>query len=154
MSDADKSLWERGPVAWMARHGVAANLIMMVCLVGGFISLINSKQEVFPDVAMDTVSVTVAYPGASPEEVEEGILLSIEESVRNLDGVDEVVSVAREGGGLVTVEVLLGADVQRLAQEVKSEVDRIVTFPEDIEQPEVRIDQHRRGVLTDRKSVV
>ncbi|HNT86221.1 MAG TPA: efflux RND transporter permease subunit [Candidatus Hydrogenedentes bacterium] len=132
----------------MAGHSVAANLVMLVCVVGGFLSLRNMKQEVFPDVALDTVSVTVAYPGASPEEVESGILLAIEESVRGLEGVYEVVSVAREGVGMVTVELLLGADVQRLAQEIKSEVDRIVTFPEEAEEPEVRIDQHRRNVLT------
>jgi len=147
MSDPDRQT-TRGPVAWMVQHPVAANLLMLVCLVGGFLSLRNIKQEVFPDIARDTVSVSVAYPGASPEEVEAGILLSIEEGVRNLDGVDEVVSVAREGGGMVSVEALSGADIQRLAQEIKSEVDRIVTFPEDIERPEVRIDQHRRDVIT------
>lgn len=148
MNDAITPASERGPLAWMARHSVAANLIMLVCLAGGFLSLRNIKQEVFPDIALDTVSVTVAYPGASPEEIESGILLSIEEAVRNLDGVDEVLSVAREGSGTVTVEILAGADVQRLAQEIKSEVDRIVTFPEEAEEPEVRIDQHRHGVLT------
>jgi multidrug efflux pump subunit AcrB len=132
----------------MARHSVAANLIMLVFLAGGLISFGNIRQEVFPDIALDTVSVQVAYPGASPEEVETGILLAIEESVRNLDGVDEVLSVAREGQGMVTVELLVGADVQRLAQEIKSEVDRIVTFPEEAEEPEVRIDQHRREVLS------
>ncbi len=148
MSNAPTSETHRGPVAWMARHGVAANLLMLICLVGGFISLLHIKQEVFPDVSLDTVSVSVVYPGASPEEVESGIILAIEESVRGLEGVYEVVSVAREGRGTVTVEALSGADLQRLAQEIKSEVDRIVTFPLDAEEPEVRIDQMRRGVLT------
>ena len=147
MTDKLKPGERRGPIAWMAGHSVAANLIMLVCLVGGFLSLRNIQQEVFPDLALDTVTVSVAYPGASPEEVEEGILLSIEEAVRNLDGVDEIVSVAREGGGYVTIELLLGADVQRAAQEIKSEVDRIITFPEESEEPEVRIDSHRRGVM-------
>ena len=148
MSGAPHSETKHGPVAWMAGHPVAANLIMLICLVGGFVSLLNIQQEVFPDVALDTVSVTVAYPGASPEEVESGILLSIEEAVRNLEGVDEVISLAREGSGSVSVELLVGADVQRAAQEIKSEVDRITTFPEEAEEPEVRIDQHRRDVLT------
>lgn len=148
MSEPIKAPGDRGPIAWMARHGVAANLIMWICLGGGLIALFQTRQEVFPDVALDTVSVTVAYPGASPEEVESGILLSVEEAVRNLEGVDDVIGVAREGVGMVTVEILSGSDVQRLAQEIKSEVDRIVTFPEDSEEPEVRIDQHRRDVLT------
>ncbi|HUW62457.1 MAG TPA: efflux RND transporter permease subunit [Candidatus Bathyarchaeia archaeon] len=137
----------KGPIAWMAEHRVAANLVMMACLVGGLLALYGIKQEVYPDVMPDTVSVTVAYPGASPEEVESGILLAIEESIRNLDGIDEMISVAREGGGMVTVELLVGTNIYRLAQEIKSEVDRIVTFPEEIERPEVRIDQHRHEVL-------
>jgi len=137
-----------GPIAWMSGHGVAANLVMFVCLLGGGIALWNIRQEVFPDLALDLVTVTVAYPGASPEEVEEGIVLSIEEAVRGLDGVDEVTSVAAEGYGNVTIELLAGADIQRAAQEIKSEVDRITTFPEDAEEHEVRIAQHRRGVLT------
>ena len=137
-----------GPIAWMARHGVAANLIMFVCLVGGFIAMRNIKQEVFPDVALDIVTVSVAYPGASPEEVEDGILLAIEEAVRNLEGVYEITSVAREGMGTVAVELLTGENVFRLAQEVNSEVDRIITFPEDAEEPRVRINQFRRDVLT------
>lgn len=138
----------RGPLAWMTTHGVAANLIMLACLVGGGISLRNIRQEVFPDISLDTVTVSVAYPGASPEEVENGILLSIEESVRNLEGIKEIASVAREGMGMVTVELMLGADVQRLSQEIKSEVDRIITFPEEAEEPQVRITQFRREVLS------
>ncbi|MFO7976622.1 MAG: efflux RND transporter permease subunit [Candidatus Hydrogenedentota bacterium] len=147
MSDSAKKPIERGAIAWMAGNSIAANLIMVVFLVGGFLALRNMKQEVFPDIALDTVSVTVAYPGASPEEVEESIILAIEEAVRPLEGVEEVTSVAREGGGSVRVELLLGEDVNRLGQEIKSEVDRIVTFPEEAEEPEVRIDAHRRDVL-------
>lgn len=144
----DREKLHKGPIAWMAGHSVAANLILLICIFGGLISLFSIKQEVFPDVSLDTVSVTVPYPGASPEEVENGILLSIEESVRGLEGVYEVISVAREGMGMVTVEALAGFDLQRLAQEIKSEVDRILTFPEEAEEPRVRIDQFRRGVLT------
>lgn len=139
---------KRGPVAWMAGNSVAANLLMLVCLIGGFLSLRNMKQEVFPDIALDMVMVSVAYPGASPEEVEDGIILAIEEAVRNLEGVYEITGTAREGGGFVSIELLRGANVYRLAQEVKSEIDRIITFPEEAEEPEVRINQIRRDVLT------
>ncbi len=139
---------KRGPIAWMAGHSIAANLIMLLCLVGGFLSLLNIKQEVFPDLTIDAVTITVPYPGASPEEVESGIILAIEEAVRGLDGVDEVSSVASEGSGTVTVELLLGADVQKLGQDIKSEVDRITTFPEDSEEPQVRIVSHKHDVLS------
>ncbi len=148
MTDAVKAGEKRGPIRWMAGHTVAANLIMLVCLVGGYLSLRNIKQEVFPDVQLDAVMVAVSYPGASPEEVEKGIVLAIEEAVRGLDGVDEVRSVAREGGGSVTVELLLGADVQRLAQDIKSEVDRVRSFPEEAEEPQVSIVSRKREVLS------
>ncbi len=138
----------RGPMAWMAGHGVAANLIMIVCLLGGFISMRSMKQEVFPEVSPDTVIVAVAYPGASPEEVETGILLAVEEAVRNLEGIEEILSEAREGMGTVTIELLAGANVFRAAQEITSEIDRIITFPEEAEEPQVRIAQWRRDVLT------
>ena len=137
----------RGPIAYMAGHSVAANLIMGACLVGGVLMLWNIKQEVFPDIEPDLVSVTVPYPGASPEEVERGIVRAIEEVVRGLDGAKEVTAVAREGSGTVTVELLLGADIQKLANDIKNEVDRITTFPEDAEEPRVTIVSRRRGVI-------
>ena len=138
----------RGPVAWMAGHSVAANLAMAACLVGGFFMLSNIKQEVFPDIDLDMVIVTVPYPGASPEEVERGIVLAVEEAVRGLDGVKKVTSEAGEGFGTVTVELLLGADMQKLANDVKNEVDRITTFPVDAEEPQVTIASRKRDVLS------
>ncbi len=137
----------KSAIAWMAGHTVAANLVMAVCLVGGFLSLLKIKQEVFPEITHGSVTVSVSYPGASPEEVESGILLSIEESVRGLNAVDEVRSEAREGSGTVTVEMLVGEDEQQLAQDVQSEVDRIRTFPEDAEEPRISVSVRRREVM-------
>ena len=138
----------RGPIAWMAGHSVAANLIMLVCLVGGILSLwLVMKKEVFPDIERDVIQVSVSYPGSSPEEIERGILLAIEEAVQGVDGVDEVTSVAREGSGRVSVEALVGADLQKLHDDVQSEVDRIRTFPVDAEEVEVRVAAHSHGVL-------
>ena len=147
MSDLREQKDKRGPIAWMAGNSVAANLIMLLCLVGGFIALRNTQQEVFPDIEMDMVSISVAYPGARPEEVERGILLAVEEAVQGLDGVSEVTSSAHEGSGTVMVEALVGADLQKLAEDIQSEVDRISTLPDDAEEPEVRIVSHSRGVL-------
>ena len=148
MTDSLERASRPGPVRWMSGHSVAANLIMLLCLVGGLLALWHIKQELFPDLEMDAVTVTVPYPGASPEEVESGIILAIEEAVRGLDGVDEVTSVANEGSGTVTIELLAGADVQRAAQDIKSEVDRIITFPEETEEPRVRIVSRKRQVLS------
>jgi len=137
-----------GPIAWMAGNPVAANLLMLVLLIGGYISVTQIKQEVFPDFELDVVRVTVPYPGASPEEVEQGIVLVIEEAVRGLDGVDEVSSTAREGAGVVSIELLLGADRQKIYQEVQQEVDRITTFPEEAEKPQVVLASRRREVIS------
>ena len=70
-----------GAIRWMTNNHVAANLLMLLLVVGGLIKGLGIKQEVFPEIAMDRVSVSVAYPGAGPEEVEEGILLKIEDSL-------------------------------------------------------------------------
>ena len=148
MNQELKTTENRGPVAWMAGHSVAANLLMLVCLLGGYLSLRNIKQEVFPDFQMDSVVINTSYPGASPEEIEKGIILSIEEAVRGLDGVDEISSMAGEGSGSVTIDLLLGTDPQKMVQDVKSEVDRISTLPEDSELPRVQMVSHKHGVLS------
>ena len=138
----------RGPIAWMVGNSVMANLLMAVFLVGGLIVGWHMKQEVFPDFNLDSVQITVAYPGASPEEVENGVVLAIEEAVQDLEGIDEITSTATEGSASVTVDIIEGADVSRLWQEIKSEVDRIRTFPEEAEEPQIAIAGHKRGVLT------
>ena len=94
----------RGPIAWMAGNTVAANLFMAVFLVGGLFMVFNIKQEVFPEFSLDTVSISVAYPGASPEEVESGIILAVEEAVRDIEGIDEITSQALEGRASLTIE--------------------------------------------------
>ena len=109
---------------WCA-NPVAANLLMVVLLLGGFILRGQTKQEVFPEFDADTVTVSVAYPGASPAEVETGIILAVEESVRGEDGVKKVTSSAFEGRGMVRVELLLGSDANKVLQDIKSAVDRI-----------------------------
>ena len=75
-------------------------------LIGGLVMSSNMQQEVFPDFDLDFVTVTVAYPGASPEEVEQGIVLAVEEAVQGLDGIKEITSTAREGSGAVEIELI------------------------------------------------
>ena len=132
----------------MAGHSVAANLLMAVFLIGGLILASQIKKEVFPDFDLDIVNISVAYPGASPEEVERGVILAIEEAVQGLEGVEEVTASANEGIGTVRVEIIEGESIQRLAQEIQNEVDRITSFPEEIEEPQVVIAQRRRYVVS------
>ncbi|MGE4299122.1 MAG: efflux RND transporter permease subunit [Desulfovibrionaceae bacterium] len=138
----------KGAIAWMASHAVTANLVMCVCLIGGLIMALGIKQEVFPDFIEDQVEVSVAYSGASPEEVEQGIILAIEDAVQGLDGVKEVQSTASEGSGRVVITALDGTDVDELTDDVKNEVDQITTFPDGAEEPEIQAASHSHGVLT------
>ena len=139
---------KKGPIAWMAGHSVTANLLMLVLLVGGFFLGYRIKKEVFPYFELDRVRITVPYPGASPQEVERGIILAIEEAVQGLEGVDEVRSSAKEGVGTVTVEMIEGENLQKLGQDIQSEVDRITSFPEDAEEPRVVIVARKRFVVS------
>jgi len=138
----------RGPISWMTRNPVAANIIMLILVLGGILQVFNVKQEFLPNAELDFVTVTVPYPGASPEEAEQAIVLAVEEAVRGLDGVKEVTGRANEGSGTVTVEMMPGQDLGRLSQDIQSEVDRITTFPEDAEEPIISVSSTRREVLT------
>ncbi|WP_421903106.1 efflux RND transporter permease subunit [Maridesulfovibrio sp.] len=145
MADQNK---KSGPIAWMAGNPVASNLLMIILLVGGLVMGFNIKQEIFPEFTTDTVTVQVTYSGASPEEVEQGIVLAVEESIIGLDGVKEVACTAAEGSATVVAEAIEGYDLQKLSQDIKSEVDRITSFPEEAEDPVISVASHQRGVLS------
>ncbi|MFP4471225.1 MAG: efflux RND transporter permease subunit [Bacteroidales bacterium] len=137
----------KGPIAYMARHSIAANLLMIILIGGGIWTMYNIQKEVFPDFQLDIVEVSVVYPGAAPSEVEKGILLPIEEAVRGVQGIKEVASVAREGSGRVTIELVSGTERMKAFQEIDQAVNRIRTFPDDIEEPEVRLQEPSRDVM-------
>jgi len=148
---SDNSLAKRlltGPISWMARNTVASNLLMAVIFLMGVRGVFSIKQEIFPDFALDLVTVSVPYPGASPEEVEQGIVLAVEEEVRGLDGVKRVNSSAGEGVGTVSIELQLGEDNDRILNDIKASVDRITTFPEDTEKPIVKLVSNKREVVS------
>ena len=151
-ADKARELWgtvddHHGPIAYMAKHRVAANLLMIFVISAGFVSLGTLVQEVFPEFSLDVITITVPYPGATPDDVEESILLKIEEQVQSVEGIDEITSTAAEGIGIVTLQLKLGADASEALDDVKAEIDRITTFPVDAERPEIR-------ELTTRQSVI
>jgi multidrug efflux pump subunit AcrB len=145
---ASDTVKARGPIGWMVHNRVTPNILMAVLLLGGLVLSTRIKKEVFPEFDLDIVTVQVAYPGASPAEVEQGIVLAVEEAVRGTDGVEEINATASEGFGMVSVELIEGADRQKVYQDIQQEIDRIRTFPEDAEEPQVSLMARRRGVLT------
>ncbi|MCA9129399.1 MAG: efflux RND transporter permease subunit [Planctomycetales bacterium] len=137
----------RGAIAWMARNSIAANLLMIILLGGGLWSAAAIQKEVFPESQLDAVEIRVGYPGASPSEVEQGILRPIEGAVRSVDGIQRINSEAREGRGQVLIELVAGQDRMKAFQDIDQAVSRIRTFPEQIEQPEVQLQSEQREVM-------
>ena len=131
----------------MARNGVAANLLMFFILIAGFFALSTLVQEVFPEVSLDRVQISVPYPGATPDEIEESIVLKIEEQIESVEGLKQIRSTVSEGGGSVVAEAERGTDLSRFLDDIKAQIDRIQTFPAGAERPEVT-------ELTNRQSVI
>ncbi len=138
---------EKGIIAWMVYNRVTPNLLMIVLLLGGFYMSSKIKREVFPEFELNTVSVSVAYPGSSPEEVEQGIVLAVEEAIRGIDGIKEVNATANEGSARIVAELRDDADAQKAFQDIRQQVDRITTFPVDAEDPIISLDAIKRQVL-------
>ncbi len=138
----------KGAISWFADNHVAANLLMLFLILAGAVTGMTMKVEVFPDTSLDMISVVVEYPGASPEEVEEGVIRRIEENVAGLAGIKRIDSKAREGYATVLIEVMKDWDLKTLLDEVKAEVDRITTFPKESEKPTVREVTRRTQVIT------
>ncbi len=136
-----------GPIAYMAQNPIAANLLMVILIGGGLWTAYTMQKEVFPEYQLDVVEVSVTYPGAAPAEVEQGILRPVEEAIRGVEGIKEVSSTAREGRGEVRVELVAGTDRMKAFQDIDQAVSRIRTFPDDIEEPEVRLQSNQREVI-------
>ncbi|MCG8567191.1 MAG: efflux RND transporter permease subunit [Desulfobacterales bacterium] len=123
---------------WSVDHRVSVNLIMVFVIVAGLYVVLNMKREMFPQFSLDMIHVSVSYPGASPEEVEEGICIKIEEQLKSLEDVKTIHATAKEGHGSVTLELIPGTDINEKLDEVRTEVDLIDSFPEEAEDPVVQ----------------
>ncbi|MBF0174817.1 MAG: efflux RND transporter permease subunit [Magnetococcales bacterium] len=134
-------------IAWFARNGVAANLLMLViCLLGLWAVSDRIVLEVFPEFERDAVTISVQYRGATPAEVEEGALIRIEEAIADLEGIEEITASAKEGSGRVTVEVAAGR-ARELLDDIKGRVDAVGTFPADMERPVYTFQSFHREVI-------
>lgn len=127
----------KGVIAWFARNHVAANLLMWILLFGGVFGILTIHKQVFPTFEFNVISVQVPYLGAAPQEVEEGVVLKLEEAVKDIEGIKRLTSRSVEGFGSLSIEVEDDYDVQLLLDEVKVQVDAIPSFPANTEKPVV-----------------
>ena len=120
---------------WSVEHRVSVNLIMVFLIVAGMYTVLNMKRELFPVFSLDMIDIGVTYPGASPEEVEEGICIKIEEKLKSLEDVKTMYSTALEGHGSVTLELAAGTDINEKLDEIRTLIDLIDSFPDEAEDP-------------------
>ena len=136
-------------VKWAIGHTPAMNTIMFAVLVVGIVAGVVLRREEFPRFELEIVLVSVVYPGASPDEVESAICQKVEEAVRSVDGIKKVTSVAKEGVANVICEIKTDVpSVEKVLNEIKSEVDRIPSFPDLTEEPEIQQVTFRNAAIT------
>ena len=136
-------------VRWAIRNTPAMNTVVLAVLIVGVLSAFMLRREVFPQFELEIILVAVPYPGASPDEVESGICQKIEEAIRSVDGIKKVTSVAAEGAGNVVIELRSDVpSVQKVLNEVQSQIDRIPSFPDLAEEPNVQQVTFRNKAIT------
>lgn len=150
----------KGLINWFASNPVAANLMMIAIIFGGFMSMSTLNREIMPSMPSKFIEVSVVYPGADPVEVEDRISIRVEEAIREIEGIININSVAIQGRGIITAEIAVGYDLQKALNEIKVQVDAINTFPEEGERPSVRLIKFKERVVqvavladTDEKSL-
>ncbi len=125
----------RNLIRWFSRNNVSANFIMAAILIAGITTWFKLKKEIFPETSTDVVSVSVPYPGATPEEVEKGVCIPIEEAIRDVEGIDIMRSTAANSIGVVYVEVSSESNVRDVLDDIKTRIDSIENFAENTESP-------------------
>ncbi|MTI13956.1 efflux RND transporter permease subunit [Sansalvadorimonas verongulae] len=138
---------QKGIIAWFTSNSVAANLLMVLIICAGLASAFTIKKRMFPDFAINSVVISIPYPGAAPSDIEQSVLLKVEEALRNVRGIDEVISRAWDGMGSVTVKMESGYDIDELYDDVKVKVEGITNLPENAEEPSIARPASRQQVL-------
>ena len=135
-------------IAWFAQNHVAANLLLITIVFAGlFILITQIPLELFPDIQSDSVSVSVSLRGATPEDVEQGVSIRIEEVVQDLEGIEKITSISSEGAARVILEIADGYDPRELLADIKSRVDSINTFPADADKPVIALAERKRETI-------
>lgn len=126
-------------IGWAISNAPGMNVLMLALMLVGGVCLYSMRREVFPEFELEIVMVTVPYPGATPTDVEDAVCQKIEESIRSIEGIKKVTSIAQEGAGYVLAELRSDIrDVQKVMSEIDREVDRIPSFPALAEDPQIQ----------------
>lgn len=135
-------------IAWFAKNDVAANiLLVMIMLAGAYVMLNKVPVDLFPEIESRSVRVSVTLPSASPQEVEEGVTIKIEEAIQDIEGIRQINSQSSEGRSSVTLTVEDDYDVRDILEEVKIRVDAITNFPVEAENLLIQVPQWRRDAI-------
>jgi multidrug efflux pump subunit AcrB len=137
----------KGIIAWFARNSIAANLLMVFILIGGGLTALTINKQMFPQVQINWISYAAPYPGAAPQEVEEGITIKIEEALKSVQGLKRVITYSNRGYSNGWFEVELDYDPQIVLEEVKSAIDSISSFPDGMERIKVEREKFRQEVM-------
>ncbi|MGV6831166.1 MAG: efflux RND transporter permease subunit [bacterium] len=135
-------------LAYFIKYPVAVNIFIIGFLIFGYLGYRNMNSSFFPLSDANTIQITVTYPGASPEEVEEGIVDKIERNLKGIEGIDRVSSISQENTASITVETLRDFDINTILEDVKNAVDRIPSFPVSIEPPVIETVQPVRPAIS------
>ena len=135
-------------IRWFILNTVAANLLMVFIIIAGIFTLSRLRMEVFPDITIPIINVSVVYPGASPEDIEESICVKVEEQVQGINGLKRITSSSNEGYGSINIEVENGYDIDEVKDEVKAQVDAITSFPDDAEKATIKSFDGQPEVIT------
>ena len=127
-----------GLIGWFSKNPVAANLLMLLIIAAGFISVSNISKEMFPVGELDQIQVIAVYPGAAPVEVEKAVILPMESAVQGLKGIKKINSTASRDLAVVNLEIESNEDLQEMVSLVENRIDSVVNFPEDMEKPTVK----------------
>ncbi|MEQ9303975.1 MAG: efflux RND transporter permease subunit, partial [Marinoscillum sp.] len=125
----------KGLVAYFVKYPILANILIALTVIGGVVSFLNTKMSFFPTAKDRVINITVAYPGASPEEMEEGVTTKIEEALKSTAGIDELTSTSSENSASISILTLDNYDIDEIYTEVKNAVDGISSFPAGAEKP-------------------
>ena len=142
------SAQRQGIIEWFATNSIAANLLMAALVMGGILGFIDLKQQYLPTFEADQITVSVTYNGASPEEVEKGIILPIEQALSSIIGIDQLTANAQEGKGEVLAKLENDADRQQLLQDIRNAVARITQFPTEADQAKVALRGHEFSIIS------